>query len=125
MVTSTAASGAHTILKSKCFRAAASTAEGTHSPPGAGPGEAAGTCVQRPAAVKQLSCVSPTASSQRTSSHWCFRGFSDISTLDPCTLRLYQKYPLTKTRTTGRHKVTLRLEPAGSGVLLKLTVRKD
>lgn len=129
MVTSTAASGAPTILESNGFAEAASRAEGAHIPPGAGPGDAAGTCVQCPAAVKQLSCFSPTVSSQSTSSHRCSRGFSNISVLDPCigALGTYQNHPPShlQARTTGQYKATLRLEPAGRSVLVKLTISKD
>lgn len=52
MVTRT--SGSQAILQCNCIHEAASTAEGTHSLPGAGPGEVAGAFVQCcPAAVEQ------------------------------------------------------------------------
>lgn len=91
MVTCTAASRAQTILESNCFHEAASTAEGHHRLPGAGPGEVAGTCVKHPAAVKQLSCFSPTASSECTSAHQYFCSFSEISTPDPWVAQVCTK----------------------------------
>lgn len=124
MVTRT--SGAQAILQCNCFHKAASTAEGAHSLPGAGPGGVAGTFMQCcPAAVKHLGCFSPTASSVHTFTllllrlQWHFH---------PESLhREVPKYPPShpETCTTEQHKAILRQELAGRSILVRLAVSQD